>query len=113
MKECENGNARIVFIKKILPHFQKNASIAILPLDTPRVMCFRRPLAHASFDQFGFTYLQWHTQAYMAPNMAATHSMRGLPFSPIDGAKSTTLYLASSNDSSCLTISGIQIIFIC
>ena len=45
-------------------------------------MCFRRPLAHAAFNQFGFTYLQWHTQAHMAPNMAATHSMRGLPHFP-------------------------------
>ena len=112
MKECENGNARNVFVKKILPHFQKNASVAILPLDTARAMCVRRPLAHASFLQFGFTYMQWNIQAHMAPNMAATHSMRGFPFSPIDGAKRTTLYMASSNDSNCLPISGIQIIFI-
>ena len=98
MKECGNGNARNIFVKKIL--------VAILPLDTAGVICVRRPLAHASFHQFGFTYMQWNIQAYMAPIMAATHSMRGFPFSPIDGAKRTTLYMASSKDSNCLPISG-------
>ena len=93
-------------------HISKKCISPILPLDTARVMCVRHPLAHASFDQFGFTYLQWHTQAYMVPNMAATHSMRGFPFSPIDSTKRTTLYMTSSKDSNCLPISGIQIIFI-